>query len=104
MLVVEGKVVMISGGSRGLGAALARRFVGDGAAVSICARGSDELIEIRSGRSERAALTAMGITLNRLRDRLIGQYRIQRRGLSDNRKGAAYRLELEQAHVQAGEA
>lgn len=34
---------MISGGSRGLGAALARRFAGGGAAVSICARGSGEL-------------------------------------------------------------
>jgi len=41
--VVEGKVVMISGGSKGLGAALARRFAGEGAVVSICARGSGEL-------------------------------------------------------------
>ncbi len=34
---------MISGGSKGLGAALARRFAAGGAAVSICARGSGEL-------------------------------------------------------------
>ncbi|TFG63141.1 MAG: SDR family oxidoreductase [Gemmatimonadales bacterium] len=41
--MVEGKVVMISGGSKGLGAALTRRFVGEGASVSICARGPREL-------------------------------------------------------------
>lgn len=35
---LEGKVAMISGGSKGLGADLARRFVEEGAAVSICAR------------------------------------------------------------------
>jgi NAD(P)-dependent dehydrogenase (short-subunit alcohol dehydrogenase family) len=40
---LDGKVVMISGGSKGLGAALARRFTTEGARVSVCARGEDEL-------------------------------------------------------------
>lgn len=40
---LEGKVVMISGGSKGLGAALARRFTNEGARVSLCARGEDDL-------------------------------------------------------------
>lgn len=40
---LDGKVVMISGGSKGLGAALARRFVKEGAKVSLCARGEEEL-------------------------------------------------------------
>ena len=40
---LEGKVAMISGGSRGLGAALARRFAEEGADVSICARGREAL-------------------------------------------------------------
>lgn len=44
---LEGKVVMISGGTKGLGAALARRFTGEGARVSLCARGEEELDEIR---------------------------------------------------------
>jgi len=35
---LAGKVAMISGGSKGLGAALARRFVAEGASVSLCAR------------------------------------------------------------------
>jgi NAD(P)-dependent dehydrogenase (short-subunit alcohol dehydrogenase family) len=43
---LEGKVAMISGGSKGLGAALARRFLEEGAAVSLCARGAGELEKI----------------------------------------------------------
>ncbi len=35
---LQGKVAMISGGSKGLGADLARRFVEEGASVSLCAR------------------------------------------------------------------
>lgn len=40
---LENKVTMITGGSAGLGAALARRFADEGAAVSICARSKEEL-------------------------------------------------------------
>jgi len=43
---LEGKVAMISGGSKGLGAALARRFVEEGAAVSICARRPEEAADL----------------------------------------------------------
>ncbi|MFQ5529716.1 MAG: SDR family NAD(P)-dependent oxidoreductase [Gemmatimonadota bacterium] len=52
--MVEGKVVMISGGSKGLGAALARRFTSEGAAVSLCSRGAGR----RDALSEE--LTAAG--------------------------------------------
>jgi short-subunit dehydrogenase len=38
-----GRTVLITGGSRGLGLALAREFVGRGARVAICARDSAEL-------------------------------------------------------------
>jgi NAD(P)-dependent dehydrogenase (short-subunit alcohol dehydrogenase family) len=54
---LSGKVAMISGGSKGLGAALARRFAAEGAAVSLCARNRDELesvvreIEASGGRA-----------------------------------------------------
>lgn len=41
------KVAMISGGSQGLGAALARRFTREGAAVSLCARGREDLQAVR---------------------------------------------------------
>lgn len=49
---LDGKVVMISGGSKGLGAALARRFVKEGAKVSLCARGEEELEEIERELSD----------------------------------------------------
>lgn len=49
------KVAMITGGSEGLGRALARRFAGEGAAVSICARGERALEEVcREVREEMA--------------------------------------------------
>ena len=54
---LSGKVAMISGGSKGLGAALARRFAAEGAAVSLCARNAEELqavvreIEASGGRA-----------------------------------------------------
>lgn len=40
---LDDRVAMISGGSRGLGGALARRFAEEGADVSVCARGEDAL-------------------------------------------------------------
>jgi len=43
---LEGKVVMISGGSKGLGAALARRFADEGARLSLCARGGSDLADM----------------------------------------------------------
>src|SRR2546427_9585067 len=40
---LEGKTVLITGGSRGLGLVLARMFVQEGCRVAICARDPDEL-------------------------------------------------------------
>lgn len=45
---LKGRTILISGASRGLGAALARRYVEEGAAVSLCAR-SEELEDVRAG-------------------------------------------------------
>jgi NAD(P)-dependent dehydrogenase (short-subunit alcohol dehydrogenase family) len=44
--VLDDKVVMISGASKGLGAALARRCIREGARVSLCSRGSEALEEL----------------------------------------------------------
>lgn len=43
---LQGKVVMISGASKGLGAALARRFGAEGATLSLCARTDGPLDEL----------------------------------------------------------
>jgi NAD(P)-dependent dehydrogenase (short-subunit alcohol dehydrogenase family) len=45
---LKGKTAMITGGSKGLGAALARRFAAEGAAVSICARNPGEIAAVVS--------------------------------------------------------
>lgn len=47
------RTVLITGGSRGLGLCLARRFVDEGAKVSICARDEDELFRARDELSAR---------------------------------------------------
>lgn len=42
-LELGGKVVLVTGGSEGLGAAVARRLVREGAKVALCARGAERL-------------------------------------------------------------
>ncbi len=55
MKELEDRVAMISGASKGLGAALARRFAREGAAVSLCARGGDDLRRIEAEVRELGA-------------------------------------------------
>ncbi|MEO5575582.1 MAG: SDR family oxidoreductase [Gaiellaceae bacterium] len=52
-LGLEGRRALVTGGSKGLGAAIARELVAEGASVAICSRNDDELLaaadELRSG-------------------------------------------------------
>jgi NAD(P)-dependent dehydrogenase (short-subunit alcohol dehydrogenase family) len=52
---LRGKVVLITGGSRGLGLVMAREFASEGARVAICARDVEELERARVDLSERGA-------------------------------------------------
>lgn len=56
-LGLKGKVALISGASKGLGKAIAEEFAKEGAHVSICARGKEELEETAR------ALRASGVTV-----------------------------------------
>ncbi|WP_326830387.1 SDR family NAD(P)-dependent oxidoreductase [Xylophilus rhododendri] len=46
MSVFEGKSVLVLGGSRGIGAAIVRRFVSDGAKVSFTYSGSPDAAQV----------------------------------------------------------
>jgi NAD(P)-dependent dehydrogenase (short-subunit alcohol dehydrogenase family) len=50
---LRGKVVLVTGGSRGLGFVLAREFIREGARVAICARDVDELQTASAELAER---------------------------------------------------
>src|SRR6188474_2279379 len=53
--VQQPRVVVITGGTSGVGRALARRFAEDGAAVAVLARGYDALVATARDIEERGA-------------------------------------------------
>lgn len=52
---ISGSAVLITGGSRGLGLALARRFAREGCRIAICARDEEELARAKEDLAERRA-------------------------------------------------
>src|SRR5256714_13621172 len=52
---LEGKTVLITGGSRGLGLVLAREFAAEGAKGAVCARGCAEPERARDALASRGA-------------------------------------------------
>ena len=52
---LNGKIVLITGGSRGLGLVLAREFAAQGAKIAICARDGEELGRARTDLESRGA-------------------------------------------------
>lgn len=52
---LRGQVALITGGSRGLGLLLARRFAGEGCRIAICARDEGELASARDDLTRRGA-------------------------------------------------
>ncbi|MFP6706140.1 MAG: SDR family NAD(P)-dependent oxidoreductase, partial [Alphaproteobacteria bacterium] len=54
-LGLRGKKAMVTGGTRGIGRAIAERLAGEGADVAICARNGEEVAEVV------AALKGMGV-------------------------------------------
>lgn len=58
---LEGKVVLVTGGSRGLGLVLARALAARGAKLAICARSADK-IELARQQLERTGAEVMART------------------------------------------
>jgi 3-oxoacyl-[acyl-carrier protein] reductase len=56
MAIFAGKRVLVAGGSRGIGRAIALGFAQGGAAVSVCARGAETL------EATRSEIAALGVT------------------------------------------
>ena len=62
-MTLEGKVVLVTGASRGLGLALAGAFAREGAAVSMCALNAERLEEAASGiAGDRVAAIAADVS------------------------------------------
>ena len=54
------------------------------------------LTDLRAGRTDRGARTALGMELARLRDRVVGPYRVRGAGVSGDSGAARYQLERTQ--------
>ncbi len=71
---LNGRVVLITGGSRGLGLVTAREFARQGARVAVCARDPDELERARAdlaGRGADVAAFVCDVTDREAVDRLV---------------------------------
>jgi len=100
---IDGKVVLITGASQGIGAACAREFRSRGARLSLTARSEDKLKEVADAD---AAVTAGDITDASVRSRVV-ERTIQRFGRIDiliNNAGVglyspAWKAPLDEAHA-----
>jgi len=73
---LEGKVVLITGGSRGLGLVMARQLVAQRARVAICARDPDELRRAKAELDELVTV-ACDLTDGDALDRLVSEVAAQ---------------------------
>ncbi|MBM7647396.1 3-oxoacyl-[acyl-carrier protein] reductase [Bacillus ectoiniformans] len=81
-LHLQGKHVLITGGSKGIGKAIAKAFVSEGAIVSIAARGEEALLQTKEELGGSMTIFPVDITDADARERLIQTY-IEQHGTID---------------------
>lgn len=74
---LAGKVVLITGGSRGLGLVMARQLVAAGARVAICARDPDELRRAAADLGDQAVTVTCDVTDADQLERLVAEVHAQ---------------------------
>jgi short-subunit dehydrogenase len=102
-MTIDGKVVLITGASQGIGAACAREFRNRGARLSLTARSEDKLKEVAGAD---AVITAGDLTSAAVRSRVV-ERTMERFGAIDiliNNAGAglyapAWKAPLDEAHA-----
>lgn len=81
-LGLEGKVAVVTGASKGIGAAISRELAGEGCALALCARGADTLEshaeQLRASTSGDVFATAADVTvpeqIDRFKDEVLSRY------------------------------
>src|SRR5690348_10836503 len=74
---LAGKVVLITGGSRGLGLVMARQLVAQKARVAICARDPDELRRAKADLGDDVVTVTCDVTDADQLERLVGEVHAQ---------------------------
>ena len=59
-LGLKGKSVLVTGGSKGIGLAVAELFADEGANVAICARNADEVAKVVKALTKKASSRGAG--------------------------------------------
>ena len=68
---LDGKVAIVTGANRGIGAAIARELAGIGASVVVAARGSEALEEVARSLGDRALAVRTDVASIEDLDRLV---------------------------------